>query len=254
MIQSPNTAKNHNPGARTPAFTVCVLLYGDYPELAMRCLSKLRLLTMSGTIALRIGTNSISQRTADAVRLLGLNNCVFSHSKENIIKYPMMKRLFCSSEPKIGDSFGVATPFVMWFDDDSYISADDPYEWLSLVEQEMEAADMIGSVYSIRLKGNQSLWVKRQPWYNGVPVTHLQRVSYCTGGWWTIRTDVPQKFQWPISELVHRGGDVMLGELCRQQGLRLVHFREGIAINADADGLESKSPRRGFDSAPVGFN
>ena len=165
----------------------------------------------------------------------------------------MMKRLFASSGAPQGGSSGVATPFVMWFDDDSYITADSPHEWLATVKEQMASTDMLGSVYSIRLKGNQSSWVMRQPWYAGPPVPHLHRTSYCTGGWWTIRTDVLVKFQWPIPELVHRGGDVMLGELCRQQGLRINHFQNGIAINADADGNESKSPRRGYDSDPIGF-
>ena len=174
-------------------------------------------------------------------------------SQQNIKKYPMMKRLFASSGAPQGGSSGVATPFVMWFDDDSYISADNPHEWLAAVKHEMTSTDMLGSVYSIRLKGNQSSWVMRQPWYAGLPVPHLHRTSYCTGGWWTIRTDLLLKFQWPIPELVHRGGDVMLGELFRQQRLRITHFREGVAINADADGTESNSPRRGYDSDPIGF-
>ena len=246
-IQTPNAAKE------VPAFTVCVLLYGDYPELAVRCLSKLSLLWKSGTIALRIGTNAISQRTADAVEQLGLDDCVFCRSRENIKKYPMMQRLFHSPDPTPGAGFGMATPLAMWFDDDSYISAEDPHEWLARVKHEMESADMIGSVYSLRLQGQQAAWVAQQPWYAGLPVPRAHRATYCTGGWWTIRTEVLRKFQWPVPELVHRGGDVMLGELCRQQQLRIARFREGVAINADANGHESKSPRRGYDSAPIGF-
>ena len=44
----------------------------------------------------------------------------------------------------------------------------------------------------------------------------------------------------------------MLGEMCFQQGLRLNHFRDGVKINADASGRESKAPRRGFDQKPIG--
>jgi hypothetical protein len=142
----------------------------------------------------------------------------------------------------------------MWFDDDSYITDENSETWLALVKREMETADLIGSIYRISMKGNQAHWIRSQPWYSGVPVPDGHRVSYCTGGWWTIRSEVVRRFHWPIPELLHRGGDVMLGELCRQQGLRMSHFREGIAINADENGKESKSLRRGYDSQPIGWD
>lgn len=129
----------------------------------------------------------------------------------------------------------------------------DPHDWLRLVEQTVENADMIGSVYTIRLQGRQETWIMDQPWYTGLPVRRSQRVAFCTGGWWAIRTEVLQKFQWPPPELVHRGGDVMLSELCRQQQLRISDFSEGVAINANAEGVAARAPRRGFDSHPIGF-
>ncbi len=61
-----------------------------------------------------------------------------------------------------------------------------------------------------------------------------------------------QRFHWPVPDLLHRGADMMLGELCGQQGLRMQSFHEGGAINADAEGRESKAPHRGFDSPLVG--
>lgn len=205
------------------------------------------------TIKLRIGTNAISQRTWELVRHLGLEDSVFCRSDENIKKYPMMRRLFGLRHPAADARLSVVTPFVMWFDDDSYIKAEDPHDWLRLVEQTVENADMIGSVYTIRLQGRQETWIMDQPWYTGLPVRRSQRVAFCTGGWWAIRTEVLQKFQWPPPELVHRGGDVMLGELCRQQQLRISDFSEGVAINANAEGVAARAPRRGFDSHPIGF-
>jgi hypothetical protein len=46
----------------------------------------------------------------------------------------------------------------------------------------------------------------------------------------------------------------MLGELLRQQDLRLCHFRDNVNIQANASGVESVSMRRGFDAPPVGFS
>lgn len=238
--------------AAQPDFTVCVLLYGDYPDLALRCLSGLRGLVTANLISLRIGLNAVSSRTKDTVAALGLEGAISCQSPENIKKYPMMRRLFGLSDD--GAAPAIISPFVMWFDDDSYISAETPAGWLDAVSRTMGSADLIGSTYNISLKGNQARWIRDQPWYSGVSVPEGHRVSYCTGGWWTVRTDVLRRFDWPLRELLHRGGDVMLGELCRQQGLRIVHFRDGVGINADEHGQESKSPRRGYDSQPIGWD
>lgn len=247
------------PTPRTPTqtdsgcdFTVCVLLYGDHPNLALRCLTPLSTLVKEGLIALRIGTNAVSDRTNDVVASLGLGGSIWSGSANNIKKYPMMKRLFSAR----GDACQglVPTPYVMWFDDDSYISSSSAVEWLSTAKNAMRESDLIGSLYDISLKGNQVMWLREQPWFAGVPILEGHRVIYCTGGWWTVRAEILQKFSWPIPDLLHRGGDVMLGELCRQQQLRITHFNDGISINADADGIESKAPRRGYDSRPIGWD
>ena len=52
--------------------------------------------------------------------------------------------------------------------------------------------------------------------------------------------------------LKHRGGDVLLGELIRSQGLKLANYKKGVAINADDNGKESASKRRGYDEQPIG--
>lgn len=237
-----------------PAFTVCVLLYGHYPKLAQRCLSGIASLLESGLIHLRIGANAISPSTDDVLRCLALDKFVACRSEENIKKYPMMRRLFATGGTTSPGGIDLMTPFVMWFDDDSFISAAQPKRWLATVRRKMETCDLLGSRYTIRLKGNQPQWVKDQAWYTGQPIEEGYRSPYCTGGWWTIRTEVLRRYDWPPVQLLHRGGDVMLGELCRQQGLRMVHFNRGVAINADDHGEESKSPRRGFDSLPIGWD
>jgi len=113
---------------------------------------------------------------------------------------------------------------------------------------------MLGEVWRYGLGGNQHLWVRDQPWYAGKPVPAGHKVKFVTGGWWTIRTEVIRKYDWPVPELDHRGGDVMLGELFRQQELGMKHFNHGVAINADAAGVSSRSPKRGYDSRPIGYS
>ncbi|MCI0420754.1 MAG: hypothetical protein L0312_16260 [Acidobacteria bacterium] len=222
--------------------TVCVLLFGDYPVLARRCLGPLAALWKRGLLHLRVGANSISSATKAVLSELEV---MPTHSEEtNICKYPMMRRLL--REPLIN------TPLTMWFDDDSYVSAD-PVGWLEQVTLGIREADMLGSIYQIRLGGKQHEWIRRQPWYTGLAVSRGGLVRFATGGWWAVRTELLYRYGWPPEELIHRGGDVMLGELCRQQNLRLKHFNRGVSINADDSGRESAAPRRGFDSKPVGW-
>jgi hypothetical protein len=171
-------------------------------------------------------------------------------STENIHKYPLMRRMFHDPDNPI------TSPYVMWFDDDSFIRADASAQrpWLDAVSEKMTDADMVGAIYRIALGGKQSQWVMDQAWFNNQPVPATHQVQFATGGWWTIRADVLRRFDWPLRELDHRGGDVMLGELCRQQELRLRNFNYGVAINADDHGVQCKSDKRGYDSKPIGWH
>lgn len=236
----------------TSDFTICVLLYGDYLELAERCLRSIASTIRPGDLNLRVGMNACSAATKEWVRSWVPDECIWD-SSENIHKYPMMRRMVHGDRP-------IETPYTMWFDDDSYLDgfslgsvAGGGY-WLGQVEQAMVNSDMIGAVYGIRWNGQQREWVKDQPWYAGKDPASRTNIRFATGGWWTIRTELLRGWDYPWPELDHRGGDVMLGELLHQQGLRLNHFNTGVRINADSKGRESKAPRRGFDSRPIGYD
>lgn len=224
--------------------TVCVLTYGNFVGLAMRCLNPLFKLNKMGLIDLRIGLNEVSQATSDYVNEHA-GNCLKYEANPQIYKYPMMHKMF--NEPVVD------TEFIMWFDDDSFITQNlDLTGWLSKVESSMSDCDMLGSVYTIPYTNNQKEWCKTQPWYTGKPLK--DKPAFATGGWWVIKTDVIKKFNWPIAELKHCGGDVALGVLLDQNNLKLKSFKHGVAINADGNGKESASPRRGASNTeqPIG--
>lgn len=233
----------------TRKFTACVLLYGDYPQLATRCLND-RLIALTDTVELRVAMNQCSDATKRVVQPLvdaGKIHRLYD-SPENRLKYPVIREMLYGENP-------ISTPYMMWFDDDSYLkdNGQTPHAWLSQVAAKMEHAQMIGSKYSLHLGGNQHEWVKAQSWYRENPaVTPRFKVYFATGGWWTVHVAMMRKYDWPIPELKHRGGDSMLGLLMQQQGLALAHFRDGVGINADMDGKESASPRRGHDEVPLG--
>lgn len=273
--------------------TVCVLLYGDYPDLARRVLLPLRALFLSGDIHLRIGCNDISSRSRDVLEEIfpqicgglsprqsrttsvGVNkksHIVFSSEESEIpefmvqyrypqiFKYPMMRELF-----DFNGSWPIKTPFTMWFDDDSCITAEDPSAWLKDLIETIQVAKtrlslvrhivtvMAGSIYKpgTGFSESQCKWLATRSWVNRPPRPG-HKTSFCTGGWWVIDTEFLRTYDWPDPDIRHRGGDVMLGELISQQNCNLLTFRRGIAINADEALRESRSRRRGFDEPPVG--
>lgn len=233
-------------------YTVFALFYGDYPDLAQRCLDSLKCLP-HGVAELRIGLNEVPEesRTHDVVRSMVDNRHLeernIYESSENICKYPMMRRMFHDPDNL------VETPYIMWFDDDSFLRTDERsnYEsWFEELSSYLRSAAMVGAIYKLGVTGNQRAYIEDQPWYNGKPVE--DKFTFITGGWWAIRSEIITDFEWPLPDLVHRGGDTLLGELLRQHDHSIKHFTRNVAINADEQGNQCKAKRRGFDSSPIG--
>lgn len=230
-----------------PSFTICALFFGDFPQLAERCLSSI-LRIPSDQYELRIGLNETSVATRNVISALLRDHSHYRYyeSLENIHKYPLMRQMLHDPLAPI------TTPYTMWFDDDSFVKPKtDITLWLDELREKLADAVMVGRRFHIDAQGNQREWVQHQPWYTGKAVP--RRFTFLTGGWWVLQSALLRRFNWPIPELDHRGGDVMLGELLRQQGLKVERFSTGVAINADDDGKEGNSPRRGFDSKPIGY-
>lgn len=237
--------KNEQP----PTFTICTLLYGEYPQLAARCLESILSLPDTNRWELRIGMNAVCEETRQYVNRLFQESentgwrLIKYDSQENICKYPMMRWMF-------NDHSTINSPYIMWFDDDSYIKTPTA-EWLDSVERTMFECDMCGQPLTCQLQGNQEQWIRMQSWYKGKEVQ--QPTTFVAGGWWTIITDVIKKLMWPPVNIIHRGGDQMLGEALYQNGFKIKHFTDGLGINTK-DGKYGTSERRGLDPLPVGID
>lgn len=231
--------------------TMCVLLFGDNLALAHRCLGSIWDRLKGGRthiFDIRLGLNEIAQPTRDLVDWW--TDKVVQHHRlpvihydclSNACKYPLVRRMVFDTERPPAKYF-------MWFDDDSYL--DGGHDFWAKVVVAMQDADMIGKLYNQGVRNKQWDWVVQQDWYNpavGKPATKSGKRSFvfATGGWWTVRTEIFRKWNWPTPELKHCGGDSMLGELLRHQKLRLKGFEEGVRINADEKGRHSKARPRG---------
>jgi hypothetical protein len=252
-----------------PNFTVFALLYADYTELACRCLSSLLQLPKDRVI-LRVLANEPGENTRNYLEhliqqgdLLRDNVTIYDENKH---KYPAMRAAFYN--PAV-DIWGVQTPYVMWLDDDSYLSfpmaterSTWPTNWLDAIENQLEdGVTLLGAPYSIRLSPAQIEWIKAQLWYRGRPISQPNMPFY-TGGFWTARFRDIAALDYPWKTLDHNGGDVMLGAAMEQvryrgksiHGIMGSYVQKVAIINADDRGVESNAKRRGFSQKPIGYD
>ena len=233
-------------------FSLCVLLYGDYLQLAERCLSSIS--STPGLIEnvsdIRLGLHALGNYSRHHV--MGWSKAVATQGMKvhhyvphgNVFKYPTMRRMFYDKVNPVSD-------YVMWFDDDSYLTRE-PDFW-DRVSAVMANSDMIGQPWDIPLQGNQQKWIESQPWFNSeVGKPRANRLSFCQGGWWCMRSVCLKELNWPVPELCHCGGDSMLGEAVRHKEYLVNKFDYGVRINADQDGNHSKASRRGHNERVVG--
>ena len=73
-------------------FTICCLLYGDYPKLAERLLSSLWRPAWVNTFELRVGLNNVSDATRAVVDRY--HEIIVVEGEAPYYKYPTMRKLF----------------------------------------------------------------------------------------------------------------------------------------------------------------
>ncbi len=204
-------------------FSVCTMAYGDFPDLLRKTLTSVLETYKPGQVTdLRIGLNEVGQATKDLVMDMCGNNfldvpCYVYEPTHNVGKYPLMRRMFYDEKRPIDR-------LLMWFDDDTYLDKDANTTWWAEVEQTMQNAVVLGAVHQLTQRGNQWRGIQAQPWYNQRKVDANHRFSFATGGWWAARSEFITKWDYPFPEIHHNGGDSILGELLRQQGLSPTKF------------------------------
>lgn len=234
----------------TPAVTICLLTYGDYPGLARQAIESIRRHCPRSDYQLVVGANAVGQETrayleerrdaGDVDRLI--------LSPDNLNKCPMMRRLFEQ----------VTTEFIWWFDDDSYVASPDALaQWLASARTSPQPTVMWGELYRCKRAidftdlEDAVAFVRRAPWYRGLPPPSWRpggkgefnfknrncgdgHWDFIVGGCWMIRTSAVRALDWPDPRLIKLGDDVFLCEAIRQQGWQLGNIgRPGVAINTE---------------------
>ncbi len=214
--------------------TICVIFFGRHPDLAQRFLTNLYRYTRANSFSLRIGLNAACAETVElAYAVAREHENIWIHPEPgNIFKSPLMAKLF-SLKP-------IDTDWVIWFDDDSF-----PYrgDWLPGLRLKMETQpgiDVWGDLFFIDADQAAVQFISTASWFRGKPFNHLNPsggwserplLSFVTGGFWAVRTEVLKALQWPDPRLVQTEDDYMFGEALRQNGYRMGRYKSGVRIN-----------------------
>ena len=233
-----------------PKVTICILTYGNYPQLARRAIESIRNHCPRSEYQLVVGANAVSEETSTYLENLHaageVNHLV--RSAVNINKCPMMRLMFER----------VNTEFVWWFDDDCHITGPDAWpRWFGAASAAPDSTVMWGELYRCNTPGDFTdmddviTFVRKAPWYRGLPPPswrpggkgefNFQNRNCGDGGWdfivggcWLIRTSALRTLDWPDRRLIKLGDDVLLCEAIRQQGWQLGNIGSpGVIINAE---------------------
>ena len=228
--------------------TIYVLTYGTDFKLHLRCLDSIFCHAPMYEVDIHVWCNAVGEQTK--VLLRGATRrglpVTYYFSEENVRKYKVMRKLFHeSAKPE--------TPWIIWFDDDSFI---DNHNWWSQTKHKIEHTSnccYLGQRWYVHHLPGQWEFITEATWFKNKPpeMCPTRRrdikkpgISFAQGAYWWLRTDVMKQIDWPDPRLNHNGGDTLLGEAIRQQGLPFTNYDYGVAIN--------KARRRGFHEKPAG--
>lgn len=221
------------------------LLFGDYSELAERCLSSLTsTLAEAGcqdkVLEMRLGLNQCSPAALQYVASWQ-SSCpwpvrTYTPDRAGVGKWALMRRMLYH-DPALPDQ---ATHW-LWLDDDTHALPAAVTFWPAFLEK-LDHYDLAGFPYRILRRSGQADGIRAQPWCRSVTLT--PQFHFMQGGFWAARLACLQQWDFPFREISHNGGDSMLGELAMQQRWRRLVLTERTTPIRSND-----APRRGISDS-----
>jgi hypothetical protein len=233
--------------------TICVLCYGNYPELAKKCLTSILNTVPPERIDLRIGTNEIGPDTLSYLKTLPATKLYVNST--NRYKYPIMREMLWDKNTPIN------TNYVVWFDDDTWVVKPD---WVSdlcqtIIDNHHYNYRMFGSMMyhdlSIYSKGGArpDLWFRTADWFRGrnfrvrggqQEAVNGSVIDFAVGWCWAMATDAIRMANIPDVRLKHNGGDITIGEQMHQAGFGIKQWNKGKSLIACP--TREQGGRRGY--------
>ena len=226
-----------------PDVSAYLLLYGPDEALQREALDSLfRALPAPQRPYASVWCNVVSPHT---LRLLEDLPYTVYESAANVPKYVAMRKMF---------AHGVTQPWILWLDDDTRML---PGWWEAtenyLKAKQAENVCLVGQGwYSHDLEWRRK-FVMESAWWRGREWSmHRGRIQchFPSGGYWWLRRDVRDLLDWPDPRLSHNGGDTLLAEAVRQQGLPFHAFAGKVKTQILGAG---PSGRRGINERPAGM-
>lgn len=209
--------------------TVCVLCYGDYPDLCRRCLESILGTIPRHRLELRVATNAVSAHTLDYLRTLPLRK-LYIHG-ENRRKYPVMREMLHDTEDPI------TTPYVFWFDDDTVIIKGAMWSRaaeLIIANRNNQVGAFGQRMYHRLAQPGSARWFQEASWYHGRPLHNSQGqespngdcVFFPVGWFWIASMQAIRVADIPDHRILNNG-DIALGEQLHQNGFKIKEFNTG---------------------------
>ena len=210
--------------------TVCVLCYGEYTDLARRCLSGILKTIPEDRLDLRIATNEVSSNTLAYLRKLPATKIYVNTT--NRYKYPVMREMLWDAQRPITSNY------MVWFDDDTWVA--DP-SWAvnlchTIVDNHSQNFRMYGdilyhdlSIYSSQ-GGRPDTWFRQADWwqgrnfksrYQGPETPNGSVIDFAVGWCWAASMEAIRVANIPDVRLRHNGGDCTIGEQIHQAGFEI---------------------------------
>ncbi len=227
---------------------VLTLLYGDHFDLHARLIGGLQAIPPHLDYSIILWCNQVGDRTRALVERFVSRSIAFNavFSEENVRKYEVMRRLM--RHDPLPPPLGTTNNWWLWLDDDvKFLSPDWFRAALKYIDSKRaENICYVGEPWFVPYLPGQLEFIKASTWYKGLPPLTKARpvIEFAQGSFWWLRADVAKEIGWPDPRLEHNGGDTLLGEAIRQQGLPFHKFHAWVKPNA--------APRRGLSERPAG--
>jgi ADP-heptose:LPS heptosyltransferase len=234
-------------------FTVFVLCYGPYPQLAKRCLTSILNTVPSDRLDLRVAANAVAPETLDFLNTLPISKLYVN--EQNCYKYPIMRQMFWDEDHPI------KTNYILWFDDDTWVAHPN---WLS----DLAKTIIDNHAYGYRMYGNlmyhdlsiykkksvkPDTWFKEGKWYRGKPLriksgqqesVNGSIIDFAVGWCWALATEAIRAADIPDERLRHNGGDITIGEQIHQSGVMIKQWNKNKSLIACPS--REQGGRRGY--------
>lgn len=191
-------------------FDVLVCCYGEYPEIAKRCLNSIIDLS-SQNLNIHVGLNECGHDTKNYCRNL-LDDAKITtliDSRINLNKDPMMRKLIDC----------VSSEYFLWLDDDSYITEKNwdlkVIDHISHNDFDISGFPHVSNRYAY---GEYQRFLESKKWYKHIfpHPNDKPRCDFPVGGAWLAKTEYLRNYDYPDRHMIKKCDDMLLGDMLYQ--------------------------------------